>query len=114
MREYRSRLGGLDGLIVPYRDQDVADSSCYVMPVMLADAERRDDLRTALREGQNAQTSILYPAIHEFSAYRGRYPAEGLERTELATRSEVTIPLYPHMTADEQERVISGIEEFLA
>ena len=31
-------LGGLDGLIVPYRDQDVDDSSCYVMPVMLEDA----------------------------------------------------------------------------
>jgi len=114
VRTYRSRLSGLDGLIVPYRDEDVSDSSCYVMPVMLADADRRDDLRTALREQQNVQTSILYPAIHLFSAYRDRYPAQGMERTELATRAEVTLPLYPHMTADEQERVIAGVERFLA
>ena len=37
-----------------------------------------------------------------------------MERTELATRAEVTLPLYPHMTADEQERVIAGVERFLA
>ncbi|HEX5908961.1 MAG TPA: DegT/DnrJ/EryC1/StrS aminotransferase family protein [Thermoleophilaceae bacterium] len=113
VREYRSRLGGLDGLIVPYRDQDVAGSSCYVMPVMLEDAGRRDAFRSHLSEKHGVQTSIFYPAIHEFTAYSGRYPAEGLERTERAARSEVTLPLYPHMTPEEQDRVIAGVEEAL-
>lgn len=114
VREYRSRLGGLDGLIVPYRDEDVAASSCYVMPVMLADPERRDGFRSHLSERHGVQTSIFYPAIHEFSAYRGHYPAEGLERTERAARSEVTLPLYPHMAAEDQDRVIAAVEEALA
>ncbi len=114
VRRYRSRLCGLDGLIVPYRDQDVDDSSCYVMPVMLEDAARRDGFRSHLSERHGVQTSIFYPAIHEFSAYRGRYSADGLERTERAARSEVTLPLYPHMSADEQDRVIAGVEEALA
>ena len=104
----------LDGLTVPYRDEDVANSSCYVMPVMLDDAERRDGFRSHLSEKHGVQTSIFYPAIHEFTAYRGRYPAEGLERTERAARSEVTLPLYPHMTPEEQDRVIAGVEEALS
>ena len=60
------------------------------------------------------QTSLLYPAIHEFSEYRRRFPGVSLPRTELAARTEVTIPLYPHITADEQDRVISAVEEALA
>jgi dTDP-4-amino-4,6-dideoxygalactose transaminase len=113
VRRYRERLCPLDGLIVPYRDEDVAGSSCYVMPVMLQDPERRDGFRSHLSEHHGVQTSIFYPAIHEFTAYRGRYPAEGLERTERAARAEVTLPLYPHMTREEQDRVIAGVEEAL-
>ena len=60
------------------------------------------------------QTSIFYPAVHEFTAYRERYGEISLPRTELAARTEVTIPLYPHMTETEQDRVIASIEEGLA
>jgi len=110
VREYRRRLGALDGLIVPYADEDVAASSCYVMPIMLHDPERRDEFRRVLREQHGVQTSVFYPAIHELSAYRQRFPGLSLPRTELAARSEVTLPLYPHMTPEEQERVCAAVE----
>ncbi len=110
---YRNRLAEVPGLIVPYTDADVLQSSCYVMPLILKQPERRAQLRAALRDEHGVQTSVLYPAIHEFSAYRRRYPELSLPRTELAARSEVTIPLYPHMTEEEQERVIHGIEAVL-
>ena len=55
---------------MPYRDDEVDTSSCYVMPVMLDDAEVREPLRAKLLE-QRVQTSVLYPAIHEFTAYEG-------------------------------------------
>ena len=38
-RRYRELLAGVDGLVVPYSDEQVAASSCYVMPVMLEDAD---------------------------------------------------------------------------
>ena len=60
------------------------------------------------------QTSIFYPATHEFTAYRERYPGVSLPRTELAARTEVTIPLYAHMTEEEQGRVMTGIEDALS
>ena len=114
VREYRRRLCPLDGLIVPYRDEDVETSSCYVMPIMLREPERREEFRRLLLEDRGVQTSVFYPAIHEFSAYRERFPGVSLPRTELAARSEVTIPLYPHMTEEEQGRVCDAIEEALA
>jgi dTDP-4-amino-4,6-dideoxygalactose transaminase len=113
VREYRRRLAALEGLIVPYGDEDVATSSCYVMPIMLRDPERRDGFRRYLLEQRGVQTSIFYPAIHEFSAYRARFPSVSLPLTELAARCEVTLPLYPHMTEGEQERVCDAVEAAL-
>jgi dTDP-4-amino-4,6-dideoxygalactose transaminase len=106
---YREALREQPGLILPFDDADVAGSACYVMPVMLEDPQRQESIRTELRERHGVQTSVLYPAIHEFSVYAERYPRVSLPRTELAARSEVTIPLYPHMTEAEQERVIAGL-----
>jgi dTDP-4-amino-4,6-dideoxygalactose transaminase len=107
-RRYRRRLQEIEGLVVPYRDDQVESSSCYVMPVMVADPERQVPLRRALRD-QGIQTSLFYPAIHEFSAYRERLGELSLPRTERASRSELTLPLYPHMTEDEQDRVVDAI-----
>lgn len=109
-RRYRDRLAGMPGVTVPYRDEDVAGSSCYVMPIMVTDPERQNPLRAALK-ARGVQTSLLYPAIHEFTAYRERYPGISLPRTELASRTEVTIPLFPHMTEAEQDRVVDAIAE---
>ena len=71
---YRERLASLAGVILPFDDEDVARSSCYVMPIMLESPDRRAELRRVLREEHGIQTSILYPAVHEFSAYRERFP----------------------------------------
>jgi dTDP-4-amino-4,6-dideoxygalactose transaminase len=111
---YRQALKDLPGVIVPFADEDVEGSACYVMPVMLEDASRQADVRRELRDEHGVQTSILYPAIHEFSVYVERYPGLTLPRTELAARSEVTIPLYPHMTEGDQDRVIDGLHAALA
>jgi dTDP-4-amino-4,6-dideoxygalactose transaminase len=110
---YRRMLEDVPGLIVPFGDAAVATSSCYVMPVMLEDASRQWDLRIALRERHRVQTSLFYPAVHEFTAYRERYPGISLPRTELAARSEVTLPLFVHMTESDQERVVTALAEEL-
>jgi dTDP-4-amino-4,6-dideoxygalactose transaminase len=114
VREYRRRLAAIEGVTVPYRDEDVADSSCYVMPILVREPERRDEVRRLLRERHGVQTSVFYPAIHEFTAYRERTPGLSLPQTELAARSEITLPLYPHMTGEEQDRVLVGLEQEVA
>ena len=114
VREYRRRLGSHPELIVPFRDEQVEDSSCYVMPVMLRDQSRGDTVRRRLREAHGVQTSVFYPSVHEFTAYRKRSAEVTLPNTERAARSEITLPLYPHMSEIEQGRVIGGLEEALA
>ena len=108
-RRYRRLLTGVPGLTVPFGDEAVATSSCYVMPVMLEDYSRQSALRVALRETHRVQTSLFYPAVHEFTAYRSRFPGLSLPRTELAARSEVTLPLFSHMTEADQDRVVEAL-----
>lgn len=112
-RSYRVRLQEIPGVIVPFTDDQVGASSCYVMPIMLAEPHSRLQFRRVLQDAHGVQTSILYPAVHEFSAYRQRFPGVSLPRTERAARSEVTIPLYPHMIEAEQQRVLVAIERAL-
>jgi dTDP-4-amino-4,6-dideoxygalactose transaminase len=112
VRRYRERLGGLSGLIVPYSDEKVGRSSCYVMPVLVEDPGLRDPLREWLSE-RLIQTSVLYPAIHDFTEYAG-LPAGSLPRSELVARSQVTLPLYPHLTERDQDRVVEALAEGLA
>lgn len=106
---YREQLRGLDGITLPFEDEDVDSSSCYVMPLMLDDPERQLPLRQALREEHGVQTSLLYESIHLFTAYRERFPGISLPRTELASRTEVTIPLFPDMTEEQQGRVVEAL-----
>jgi dTDP-4-amino-4,6-dideoxygalactose transaminase len=106
---YRRLLADVPGLLVPFSDESVESSSCYVMPVMLEDPERQGPLRIALRETRGVQTSLFYPAVHEFSEYRRRFPGVSLAKTELAARSEVTLPLFTHITEDAQDRVVNAL-----
>jgi dTDP-4-amino-4,6-dideoxygalactose transaminase len=110
---YRELLAGVPGVVVPYRDDEVLTSSCYVMPV-LVDADRRDDLRIALRERHGVQTSLFYPPVHRFTAYRERFPDVRLPRTEAIAAREVTIPLFAHMTEAQQARVVAALSAELA
>jgi dTDP-4-amino-4,6-dideoxygalactose transaminase len=112
VRGYRERLAGVERLTLPYRDEDVDHSSCYVMPALLDESVDRRALRQEL-SGRGIQTSILYPAIHEFTEYRRRFPDVSLPRTEDAARTEVTLPLFPHMTEDQLDRVCETVAELL-
>jgi dTDP-4-amino-4,6-dideoxygalactose transaminase len=110
---YRELLGGIDGIIIPFEDEDVPTSSCYVMSIMVEADGRQADVSARLRE-RGIQTSIFYPSIHLFSAYRERFPGVSLPITELASRTELTLPFYPHMSFDDQDRVAGALAEAVA
>jgi dTDP-4-amino-4,6-dideoxygalactose transaminase len=110
---YRALLKQVQGIIVPYRDSDVPDSSCYVIPIMIEEDGRQAQVSGRMRE-RGVQTSIFYPSIHRFSAYRERFPDVSLPLTELTSRTQLTLPFYPHMTHDDQDRVVTVLAEALA
>ncbi len=104
-RRYRELLRDLDGVIVPFTDAEVEQSSGYVMPIMLEQRGRQSAVGLFMRE-RGVQTSIFYPSVHRFTAYRQRYPDITLPVTELASETELTLPLYPHLTHADQDRVV--------
>ena len=112
-RAYRRKLEPLDGLLIPYDDEDVERSTCYVMPVLVKDAARRDAVRRHLRDRHGIQTSVFYPAVHEFTAYRERFDTPPLPHTEYAARAQITIPLFPGMDDALQDRVVEGLADAL-
>ena len=112
VRRYRELFADVPGITVPYRDEEVETSACYVMPVMVDDPELRDPLRERMLERDRVQTSVLYPAIHAFRDYE--LPEGSLPRSELAARSELTVPLFPHQTEQQQDRVVAAVAGGLA
>jgi dTDP-4-amino-4,6-dideoxygalactose transaminase len=68
VHRYRRLLADVPGVVVPYADEEVERSSCYVMPVLLEDATLREPVRERMRADHGVQTSVLYPALHELSA----------------------------------------------
>jgi dTDP-4-amino-4,6-dideoxygalactose transaminase len=98
-RAYRERLRDLDGIEVPYDDEDVERSSHFGFPVLAGSGDRRDALRTEL-QARGVQTT-WYPAIQTLSEYR-----DAAERLDLNVAAEIgsrqfTLPIHASL-GDEQ------------
>jgi len=113
-RAYRGKLAGMRHVLIPYDDAGVGRSSCYVMPILVDDDGRRDAVRRRLRDEHGIQTSVLYPAVHEFTAYRRRFGEHRLPHSERVARTEITIPLFAHLDEATQDRVVGALDEVLA
>jgi dTDP-4-amino-4,6-dideoxygalactose transaminase len=108
---YRELLDGIEGVTVPYDAKQVDASSCYVMPAMLQSVEQRDAVRKLLSERHAVQTSVLYPSINEFAAYGAG--ADELPRCETVARTQLTLPLYPHLGDERLQRVVEALRNSL-
>ena len=82
------------------------------MPILLEDAAIRDRVRAHMLDRHGVQTSVLYPAVHEFTAYAStaRRP---LPRSERIARAQLTLPLYPHLGEEAQDRVVAALGDAL-
>ncbi len=111
-RRYRELLAELDGVLVPYGEDQVAGSSCYTMPVLIANPRLREPVRRRLWDEHRVQTSVLYPALSQLSAYRDGGP--GLPRCERIAASQLSLPLHPGLGEERVERVVAALGESLA
>jgi dTDP-4-amino-4,6-dideoxygalactose transaminase len=108
---YRDRLRGVQGLELPFDDDEAARSSHFVFPVLLEGSETRDRLRIELRD--SGIQSTCYPAIHSFSEYRdnsdpGLLPNAG----EIADR-HLALPLHAGLDPERIELVSDRVRAFL-
>ena len=103
-RRYAERLDGTGGLIFAGAGEtDGVSPSYHLAVVVLPEGTDRAAVREALA-ARRIQTSVHYPPIHLFSAYRenGNRP---LPQTERLAPRLLTLPLYPHMTAEQVDLV---------
>ncbi len=111
MAHYREKLAGEVpevGLSFP------ADhpTSGHIMPVVLPPGCDRAAVMAAMRAAA-VQTSVHYPAIHQFTYYRERFGDIRLPHTEQFSSRELTLPLHPALTLADIDRVVSALREAL-
>jgi dTDP-4-amino-4,6-dideoxygalactose transaminase len=108
---YRERLDGVAGLTVPRAAAPPQTTSAeHLAVVVLPRGTERAAIRAALAE-RRIQTSVHYPPIHRFSAYRG--PGRPLPRTDDLGDRLLTLPLFPHMTEAQVHEVADALVDAL-
>jgi len=109
--QYYHRLDALsDYLSVPFRHYSRGTPTYHIMPILLADSVDRSALIEFMKE-DGIQTSIHYPAIQSFTAYKdsvGPTP-----KSQHVSEHELTLPLYPTMTTHEVDLVCDSLEKNL-
>lgn len=109
---YRKELSRMPGVAFPYSDADVSRSSCYIMPITVDDPGNRDAVRSIMLTRHEVQTSVLYPSIADFTAFRDAR-SDSLTRAGLVAGSQVTLPLFPHMNTAQQAAVLDALGDAL-
>lgn len=111
---YREQLAELTPQMqVPFAGHR-GNSACHIMPVLLPANINRSGFMDGMK-ARGIQTSIHYPAIPEFSAYRETSGGLGaLPVTRSIALREVTLPLYTRMTLDDVHFVAGSVAETLA
>jgi len=91
------------------------DACYHVYHQYVVRCEKRDELRTFLKD-QNIGSLIHYPCpVHLQPAYAGRIPLqpEGLPNTERVCQDILSLPVYPEMGEANTERVIDAVHAWL-
>jgi dTDP-4-amino-4,6-dideoxygalactose transaminase len=112
MARYARLLASVDGVEVPFsRTKGSTRSSHHLAVVILPHDVDRQAVRRALA-GDGIQTSVHYPPIHSFSAFRGQAPRL-LANTERVAERILTLPLYPHLSEEQVEAVVDSLARAL-
>jgi dTDP-4-amino-4,6-dideoxygalactose transaminase len=88
-----------------------AQPAHHLFTVVADQAVDREEVRSALAAA-GVQTSVHYPPVHRFSIY-----ADGgwdLPATERYGASTITLPMFAHMTEQQQELVLTSLADALA
>lgn len=99
-------------VIVPFINHK-GISACHIMPVLLPVNTDRIHFMEKMKD-QGIQTSIHYPPIHKFSAFKNNFDRSlSLEMTDVVANREVTLPLYATMSNEQVIEVAQAVRESL-
>ena len=108
---YRDALHGQRGLELAFADRlGEETSSHHLAMALLPPGVSRDAVRASLAE-RRVQTSVHYPPIHRFAAYRELGESRPLPQTEEVEPRLLTLPLFGHLTDEQVELVTTSLLE---
>jgi dTDP-4-amino-4,6-dideoxygalactose transaminase len=111
VEHYFSRLDGKPFISLPFRYFSRGQPNYHIMPVLLYETVDRGNLIESMKQ-DGIQTSIHYPAIQGFAAYKDKI--NSTPKAEYVASHELTLPLYPTMTFEEIDLVCDALERGLA
>jgi dTDP-4-amino-4,6-dideoxygalactose transaminase len=105
---YRAELDGVRGIRMPFPPDPDSNPAHHLAVILLPPDRSREEVRASLA-ARRIQTSVHYPPIHQFSAYRELGASRPLPATDAVASRLLTLPLYPHMTEADVEAVTSAV-----
>jgi len=103
---YYERLDAISKISIPFRRFSRGKPNYHIMPVLLAESVDRTKVIESMKEDK-VQTSIHYPAISGFTAYKNLI--NHAPKAEYVCAHELTLPLYPGMSIDEVDIVCDSL-----
>ena len=110
VRRYNERFAetGMD-VILPFALVDpLKEPVHHIYPVVFPTAEERNRMAEQL-QAEGIQTSVHYSPIHHFTAYRNLNSETHLPVTEAFASRELTLPLYPSLTEEMVDMIVSTV-----
>lgn len=111
---YRAGLSGAPWLHPPGND-DLRKSSCHIYPLRIAgfSEERRNALIAALA-GRGISTNVHFKPLPLFTAFRDEYRMADFPHARAQYVNEVTLPLWPGLSAEQIEWTIESLPAVLS
>jgi len=106
VEHYYSRLDNIETVSIPYRHFSRGKPNYHIMPVLLSEKINRAEVIESMKQA-GIQTSIHYPAIQNFSAYKDKI--NPTPKTEYVCAHELTLPLYPSMSIQDVDLVCEAL-----
>jgi len=104
-----SYIQALVKVVLPMSIPGLVTAAAFAFMTMRLPSEvNRQDFMIGCRDA-GIQTSIHYRPIHTFTNYQAEYGKTWLPITDYAASREVTLPLFPTMTPDQQAYVIENV-----
>ena len=117
IERYTSRLGQLPGCRALTLPEDRTSSGNYFVLFIGERARMNRDAVRAKLKAEGIQTKgYFYPPLHEQTLFQrvACRRSDRMERTMVASREALALPLYSHMTLDQLDSVCQAVEHLLA
>jgi dTDP-4-amino-4,6-dideoxygalactose transaminase len=112
VRRYRELLRDVPGVELAWSDEQVERASHFAFPILLADGEACEAMRTGLAD-RGVQTT-RYPVVHGFTEYRSLAPMGSLPHAESAAARHCALPLSASTTPEQVDEVVAAVRAVAA